>query len=204
MTQTEMDPGMRSPRRRFGPTAMTLLVLLVAACGGKSPSQLAQDALNAGIAAHSAGNLAEAQRQYQECLKQEVTNKICHYNLGLVAQTNGDLVTAENEYRLSLSIDPNYTPSLFNLAIVRTNAGDVTEALGLYQKYVQLKPDDAGGHLNLGLLLVQKGDVAAGQKEIEAAIALDPTISVPQPSTTPSAPPSAEPTDDETESPAAS
>jgi tetratricopeptide (TPR) repeat protein len=189
MTQTEMDLGRRFPRLRFGSVAVALLLLMVAACGGKSPSQLAQDSLNAGIAAHSAGNMEEAQRQYQECLKHEVTNKICHYNLGLVAQTKNDLVAAENEYRLSLSTDPNYTPSLFNLAIVRTAAGDVTEAIALYTKYTQLKPEDAGGHLNLGLLLVQDGQLDAGQKEIQAAIALDPTISVPQasPSTRPTA-----------------
>ena len=192
MTQTATDPGMRPPRFRVVPVAVALM-LVVAACGGKSPAQLAQDALNAGIAAHSAGNLPEAQRQYQECLKHEVTNKICHYNLGLVAQTNGDLVTAENEYRLSLSTDPNYTPSLFNLAIVRTAAGDVTEAIALYTKYTQLKPDDAGGHLNLGLLLIQNGQADAGQKEIEAAVAIDPTIAVPQPSSTPATSPSASP-----------
>ncbi len=194
MTHPDSSLQIRSRRRLiYWLFVATLVVLTVSACGGKSPAQLAQDALNAGIAAHTAGNLPEAQKQYQECLKHEITNKICHYNLGLIAQTSGDLVTAENEYRISLSADPDYTPSLFNLALVRTAAGDLTEAITLYTKYTQLLPNDAGGHLNLGLLLVQNGDLEAGQKEIEAAIALDPTISVPLPSVSPSATPAAEP-----------
>jgi Flp pilus assembly protein TadD len=91
---------------------------------------------------------------------------------------------------------------LFNLAIVRTAAGDVAGAIELYEKYVELKPDDAGGHLNLGLLLVQRGDAIGGQREIEAAIALDPTISVAPPSIAPTASP--EPAESPKETPSAS
>ncbi len=134
-------------------------------------------------------------RQYQECLKHEVTNKFCHYNLGLLAQTAGDNTTAENEYRLSLSTDPDYAPSIFNLAIIRTGADDMSEAISLYTKYTQLRPDEAGGHLNLGLVMIQAGQTEAGQKEIEIAVALDPTIAVPPTSPTPSAAPSAAPTE---------
>ncbi len=47
--------------RRTAVTAVAALALVaaVAACGGKSPEQLANDALAAGVAAHQAGNIAE-------------------------------------------------------------------------------------------------------------------------------------------------
>jgi tetratricopeptide (TPR) repeat protein len=189
-------PPARPSRRLIALAAVMTFVMTVAACGGKTETQLANDALNAGIAAHTAGNIEEAKKQYNECLKHDITNKICHYDLGLIAQTAGDAATAENEYRLSLSTDPNYTPALFNLAILRTGLGDTAEAITLYQKYDQLLPNDAGGHLNLGLLLIQTGDKTNGEQEIATAIKLDPTISVPQasPSATHSAAPSAAPT----------
>ena len=125
-----LTPAAARPLRRLGGLVAPLaLVIAVAACGGKSEAQLTNDALNAGIAAHTAGNIAEAQRQYNECLKHDIRNKICHYNLGLIAQTSGDAVTAENEYRLSLSADPNYTPALFNLAILRAGLGDTASGI---------------------------------------------------------------------------
>src|SRR4051812_16590350 len=103
---------LRRHARAFAAIGLVACVLMAtSACGGKSPTQLADDALAAGIAAHSAGNTAEAQKQYQECLKQVPTHKVCHYDLGLLAQTGGDVATAEKEYRLSLSSDPNYTPA---------------------------------------------------------------------------------------------
>lgn len=179
--------------RTSGLSAVLAIAIAVAACGGKSEGQLADDALNAGIAAHNVNNIAEAQKQYNECLKHEVTHKVCHYNLGLIAQTSGDAVTAENEYRLSLSTDPNYTPAIFNLAILRNALGDTAQAITLNQKYIQLLPNDASGHLNLGLLLIATGDEANGKKEIAAAVALDPTISVPQTSSAPSSTPRATP-----------
>ena len=143
MTSVSNPPETRTRRRSVRLlVTVAVMALALAACGGKSEIQLAADALDAGIAAHSAGNAVEAERQYQECLKHEVTNKFCHYNLGLLAQTAGDNTTAENEYRLSLSTDPDYAPSIFNLAIIRTGADDMSEAISLYTKYTQLRPDE--------------------------------------------------------------
>lgn len=157
----------------------SFLILAVAACSSRTPAQLASDALNAGLEAHTAGNLDEASRRYNECLKHEPSNKICTYNLGVIAQTQGRMVEAENYYRLALAADPNYLPAIFNLAIVRTRAGAKADAIALYRQYVELKPQDAGGHLNLGLLLIATGDKAEGQREIAMASALDPEIQVP-------------------------
>jgi hypothetical protein len=55
--------------------------------------------------------------------------------------------------------------------------------------------------LNLGLLLLATGDEANGRKEIAAAVALNPSISVPQSSATPSIAPTASPTEEPSEEP---
>lgn len=188
-------------RRIAGILAIGLMALTLVACSSKTPQQQAGEALEKGLQAHIAGNIDEAKKQYQECLKQDAANKLCHYNLGLIAQTAGDVATAESEYRLALTVDPAYGPALFNLAIIRTNAGSTAEAIDLYKKYITTKPEDAGGHLNLGLLLIKAGDVEGGNAQIVLAIGLDPNIKVPlasprastapQPSATPQ--PSASP-----------
>jgi tetratricopeptide (TPR) repeat protein len=184
-------------RRSFGRSLATLLVVgVVLGCGGRSPAQLASEALNAGLQAHTAGNLEEASAQYKKCLEHESNNKFCLYNLGLVAQTQGRPAEAENYYRLSLATDPSYGPAMFNLAVLRRDIGDNVEALSQFRQYVQLFPNDATGHLNLGLLLIATGDLAAGQVEIAEAVRLDPNITVP------SAPPAPAPSQLPTGSPA--
>lgn len=157
----------------------SFLILAVAACSSRTPAQLASDALNAGLEAHTAGNLDEASRRYNECLTHEPSNKYCNYNLGVIAQAQDRMVEAENYYRLALATDPNYPPAIFNLAILRTQAGAEADAIALYRQYVVLKPDDAGGHLNLGLLLIASGEEAEGQREIATATELDPEIQIP-------------------------
>jgi sugar (pentulose or hexulose) kinase len=54
---------------------------------GTSGPKVALVGEDGGIAAHTAGNIEEAKKQYNECLKHEITHKVCHYNLGLIAQT---------------------------------------------------------------------------------------------------------------------
>jgi Flp pilus assembly protein TadD len=185
-------PVAQRSRRLSGLIAIVPLVFAVAACGSKSPDQLADESLAKGIAAYTANQFEAAKTSFNDCLKQVPTHKVCHYDLGLIAQNAGDTTTAENEYRLSISADPNYTPALFNLAILRASLGDSTEAIALYRRYVAILPNDAGAHLNLGLLLIATGDKSNGEKEIATAIQLDPKISVPQSTPAPST--SAEPT----------
>lgn len=201
MIRLSAPPAVRQSRRVGYLVAALAVVLAVAACGGKSEAQLADEALAAGVAAHSSGNIEEAKKQYNLCLKHDATNKVCHYDLGLIAQNAGDTTTAENEYRLSLSAEPNYTPAIFNLAILRAGLGDATEAIGLYRRYIAILPNEAGPHLNLGLLLIATGDKTNGEKEIATAIQLDPKISVPQAS--PAASPPAAPTSTPSASPTA-
>lgn len=169
-----------SSRNRIGHLILlALLIVALAACGGKSEAQKAADALAAGLAAHQAGNLDEATKQYNECLKHDPTQRVCLYDLGVVAQTQNRAGEAENYYRLSLASDPNYPPSLFNLALLRSQAGSTQEAIDLYRHYVQVKPEDAGGHLNLGLLLRATGDTAGGDAELAEALRLNPALSIP-------------------------
>lgn len=167
---------------------VALVAVALAGCApAKTPADLAMDELNAGLAAHTAGNVDEAVTRYRACLKQDSQNQYCIYNLGVIAQAKGSLAEAENGYRLAILIDPAFPSALFNLATIRANAGSTAEAIDLYRRVIQLKPQDVGSHLNLGLLLRAQGDVAAGEAELATAKSLDPKVQIP-PYTAPATP----------------
>jgi Tfp pilus assembly protein PilF len=159
--------------------AAVLAVTTVAACSNKSEAQLAQEALTAGLAAHQAGKLDEAEKDYRIVLQHDPQNKYAYFNLGLIAQTQNQLPSAENDYRIALSIDPNFTSPLWNLALIRGGAGDPVEAISLWRQYIKLDPSAPGAHWNLALLLRAQGDKAGGDAEMATALKLDPNLKDP-------------------------
>lgn len=164
------------PTRLSAVSLFFVAVFVVACSTATSEADLANQALQEGLAAHQAGDLETAAALYREALKHDPQNKFAFYNLGLIDQTNGDLPSAENNYRLALGIDPAFTAALFNLAIVRDALGDQREAIELYRQVIAIDPLHAGAHLNLGLLLRSQGQTAEGDAEIRKARDIDPTI----------------------------
>jgi superkiller protein 3 len=168
--------------------AIALLALVaVAGCSDDKPKAKAEDALKRGLAAHVAGDNDKALDLYNEVLEGDDDNKFALYNIGLIKQSTGDAVEAEKRYREALAVDPNYTPALFNLAILQFDAGDNTEAISLYRRVIAIEPNHANAHLNLGFALKAVGQQAEGDKELAAAVKLDPALAsrIPGKSTSP-------------------
>lgn len=171
--------GRRATERTAGRAiALILLVALVGSCGKEEPTdaQLANQALERGLRAHTEGNLTGAVNAYREVLVYDPQNKFAYYNLGLIDQTEGRAESAETNYRQVLSIDPSYAPALFNLAILRTAAGAAEEAVDLYRQVVEIDPSNASAHLNLGFLLLDLGKTSQGEQQLNTAVELDPSL----------------------------
>ncbi len=173
--------------------AAALLLVTVAACGSKPPADQAVDELNAGLAASAAGNVDEATAHYKACVALDSTNKYCIFNLGVGAQRAGSVLEAENNYRLALLLDPDFPSALYNLAILRNDAGATDEAIALYKHLLEVDPNNASGHFNLGMALIAVGQVEAGKKELEAGVALNPALVIPDPLPVPSGTPAPTP-----------
>jgi Tfp pilus assembly protein PilF len=135
--------------------ALAILIVLgsLACSPPKSKLEQAQDVLQRGLEAQTAGRLDEATTAYREVLELDPRNKYAFYNLGVIDQNSGRAQAAENNYRIATSIDPDFTPALFNLAILRTDAGANDEAIALYRRVIAAEPFNAAGHLNLGYAL---------------------------------------------------
>ncbi len=136
-------------------------------------------AVNAGLEAHAAGDLALAAENYESALEYDATNKFAFYNLALIDEAEGNYGLAEDKYRSAIETDPEYGPALFNLAILRTASEDPDEAISLYERVVKADKKDAAAWLNLGLLLREHGSKRTGNEDVLRAIALDPSLEDP-------------------------
>ena len=178
ITEYKQEPPPIDRRSMRIMTGFLLFIVIcgAAACSKKSDADLASEALAAGLAAHQAGNLAEAAVDYHEALVHDPNNKYAYYDLGLIDQTNGALPSAESNYRLALSIDPQFVSALFNLAIVRHDLGDLKESIALYRQAIKAQPDYANAHLNLGFALIEAHQDVEGNAELKIAVQLDPSL----------------------------
>jgi Tfp pilus assembly protein PilF len=169
---------------------VTVLALGATACSGddssnggssqvtKADAKSASSAVQAGLAAHSKGDLDKAATQYDKALTYDPKNKFALYNLALIDEADANYGLAETKYRAALKTDPKYGPALFNLAILRTKE-DPKEAISLYKSAVAADQKDAAAWLNLGLLQRANDEKASGNKSVLRAIALDSTLKDP-------------------------
>jgi tetratricopeptide (TPR) repeat protein len=187
-----MNHSPRTTARVVGSIALTAALALGAtACSSdgsaaknssssaKPDAKKAATAVEAGLKAHSAGDLKTATASYNKALKYDATNKFAFYNLALIDASNGNYGLAEAKYRSAIKSDAKYEPALFNLAILRTS-NDPSEAIGLYKRAVASNKKDAAAWLNLGLLLRTRGHEKEGDTDVLRAIALNPKLKDPQ------------------------
>ena len=182
-------PTRRRTRLLSSAALAAALVLGATGCSGddstssssstKPDAKKAATSVEAGLKAHSAGDLKAAAADYHTALEYEPTNKFAYYNLALIDASNSNYGLAEANYRSAIKSDAKYEPALFNLAILQTSS-DPAEAISLYNRAVAVDKKDAAAWLNLGLLLRDQGRETAGNKAVLKAIALNPKLNDPQ------------------------
>jgi tetratricopeptide (TPR) repeat protein len=162
-------------RRAF---VFALGLLLAAALASVSCDKAVDpdQALSEGLAQQQAGNTDAAAEKYQDVLDLRPSDKFANYNLGVIEQADGRVALAEGYYRTALDTDPSFVPALFNLAILRTAAGATQESVDLYERVLQVQADYAAAHFNLGILLQNAGQQKEGEKQLNEALRLDPSL----------------------------
>lgn len=176
------EPDAAEPRARLSKGKALLIIgalaiILAAIWFSPRRQDTVQAKIDQGVAAQKAGRTAEAQKLYEEVLRNDPNNKLANFNLGVAAHAAGDTAKAETLYVKSLQSDPDFLPALFNLAILQENTGRNEESAETYRRLLEKYPDNGPAHLNYGFLLVQKlNNPDEGRAEFSKAVELDPGL----------------------------
>jgi Tfp pilus assembly protein PilF len=162
--------------RRFLPVAAGLMILLLAfSTRAQLPHWRNSEAVfrqalkvteNNHIAQFGMGNvwftrgdLAKAQRSYEETLRIKPDYAEAHNNLALTLMGMGRSDEAEVQYLAALRANPHYAEAYNNLGVALADQRKFPEAEIAFRRAVALKRDYAEAHNNLNLLLMDRGRI---------------------------------------------
>lgn len=186
------DPrlGRRVPRRMLAAVVVVLVVMGSIAAAAwwllrpvhrePNPATLAAEAISAGVAAQSRGDVSLAVADYGRAVGAEPRNTMALYDLGVADYDLGRARLAAGEYRKVIAINAQYEPALFNLSIIDQHEANDAEALSLLQRAVRAAPGDPRAHFNLALMLRAMPKYRVdGDAQMKIALHLDPSLSDP-------------------------
>jgi len=129
--------------------------------------------LNAAIAAHKAGRLAEAETGYAALIDRDSGHADAHHLLGVVRAQSGVPAAAEHAIRraLRLKTTPDYLSSLGN---VLKQQGRFDEAVAAFRQAIALRPDFAQAHYNLANTLKEQDRLDEAVTAFQQAIRTQP------------------------------
>jgi tetratricopeptide (TPR) repeat protein len=168
-------PG-AGPRRGFPLIALIGLLVLLGAIGGGIyyfTAGRSASALQAGIAAYSAGDRTGARNHFAQAARDDPKDADPHVYLGRMARDEGDAATAVRELQTAISLEPNNASAqremgahLLAQATGQLTAGNLPGALqslnlsrNFYVRAVQLNPADKSAQGYLGCVLMRLGRV---------------------------------------------
>jgi len=115
------------------------------------------------------GYLAEAEKTYQEILKDIPDNPDCIHFLGLLFFQKGDLDKAEINYKKSIELDQNPT-YLNNYALLAYYKKDYKAATDLLLESIKLKSDNVEAWYNLGCIYSDTGELSSSEDAYKRVI----------------------------------
>ena len=163
-------------RRGFPLIALIGLLVLLAAIGGGIyyfTVSRSSSALQAGIAAYSAGDRNGARNHFAQAMKDDPKDADPHIYLGRMARDEGDAAAAVRELQTAISLEPNNATAqremgahLLAQATGQLSTGNLPGALqslnlsrNFYVRAVQLNPADKNAQGYLGCVLMRLGRV---------------------------------------------
>jgi tetratricopeptide (TPR) repeat protein len=130
--------------------------------------------LSEAMAAHQAGNLAEAERKYRFALDAEPENADACALLGVVVGARGDFKEAKAWVDKAVAIDPSSGLLHFHRGTVLMAAQVLPEAIEAFKRAVNLQPDIPQIHFNFANALRASDDWKGAIAHYREALRLDP------------------------------
>jgi Tfp pilus assembly protein PilF len=158
-----------------------VLVLMVLMGWGMPVGVVAQsidELFEQGNAAEDAGRFSEAERFWNQVLRQEPNNAGAYNNLGNALRDQGKLEEAIAAFRQAIQLDPNYDAAYNNLGIALSKQGKLEEAIAAFRQAIQLDPNYDAAYNNLGIALSEQGKLEEAIAAFRQAIQLDPNYAI--------------------------
>jgi protein O-GlcNAc transferase len=147
-----------------------------AAKSGRIPDGGVADMLDAGIAHHQAGRLAEAEASYRQVLAAQPDHPDALHLLGAIALQAGRPELAVDLIRQAIHGNGQNPFYFCNLGLALRGLGMIDEAIAACREAIRVAPDLAEAHVNLGLALRDGGDADAAVAAYREAIRLKPDL----------------------------
>lgn len=130
--------------------------------------------LQAGVAAHQAGDMAAAAEAYRAALAEAPEQPDALHLLGVIADQQGRHAEAVDLIGRAIAGSPQAAEFHGNLGTALLALGRDDEAAAAYRRAIELDPAYADGHANLGNLLRRRREAEAALASYAAALALQP------------------------------
>ncbi len=135
---------------------------------------LVQAKLLQGLTLHQQGRLAEAERLYEEALRQAPDNFAVLHLLGVIALQTGRAQRGVDLIAQAIKLNPNIAGIHSNLGNGLKDLGRFSEALASFDKAIALQPDYAEAYNNRGIVLQDLKRLDEALASFDKAIALNP------------------------------
>jgi tetratricopeptide (TPR) repeat protein len=129
-----------------------------------------------GLGLHQQGRLADAERIYQDVLRQRPDLFDAWYLLGVIALQTRRVELSAELFARAIALKPDHAEAHNNRGAALANSGRHEEALSHYDTVIALKPDHAAAFTNRGASLAKLGRLEEALSSYDRAIALKPDL----------------------------
>ncbi|HEY3782785.1 MAG TPA: sulfotransferase [Fimbriimonadaceae bacterium] len=135
-----------------------------------------EELMRAASAAHTIGDLAEAQKLARQVLDLNSESVPATLLLGVLLAKTGRSEEARTELNKVLTYKPDSYEALVWLSMVERKAHNFTEAVDFAQRAMGLRPREAHAHNNLGMIYLESGNAEGAVESFGRAVAISPNV----------------------------
>ncbi|MBI3839167.1 MAG: glycosyltransferase family protein [Planctomycetia bacterium] len=132
------------------------------------------ETLQAGLAAHRAGRLVEAEYMYRRVIEAHPRHAGAFHLLGLLAYQMGKFELAVQLVNDAIKLDAFSAIFPADLGEIYRTLGKIPEAIAAYRQSLKLNPEAPDAQTNLGTLLQAQGELSEAIDCFRDALELDP------------------------------